>query len=262
MADEATTNEDPGQSEETGSTGHEIERAVARLNEWFAQNKRRIPSCFDWRSLRRKRLVPLFKAVRTTEIKDWGIEELGRLFRVVREEAGEADREEVVPIELLVADKSLAGGFLEVEALMAAVLNRLASPFFLGRFSPRLWWFWWHYPPFIEEIGSYVHGIRLRVDAATPVKHNQYRVFEDFSVPLENGQQTAIGQGCFFVLDYMQPHRAVPYWRYSLVRDGETIVGPAVLQAKPIYHQEQLLAVIKKISDTTVTLSVLTSEGG
>jgi hypothetical protein len=240
---------------------HEIERAAARLNQWFQLNKERIPASLSLRSFSRERLLPSFEAVQTTRLRDWKADELNRLFRVAAAEAGLADHERTVHVELLVADRSPSGRFLEVPEMMRAVLERLAAGFFLGRFSPRFWWFWGHYPPFIQEIESYVHGIRLRVDAATPVKHNQFRVFEDFSVPLQNGQETAIGQGCFFVLEYAQPHGAVPYWRYSIVRDGEAIVGPAVLQAKPIYHEDQLLAVVKKITDTAVTLSVLTSSG-
>jgi len=160
-----------------------------------------------------------------------------------------------------VVDKSPGGAFLDVRELMEAARNVFAERHLLGRFNPRLWWFWLHYPPFIQEMESYVQEIRLRVDAATPVPHDQRRVFEDFTVPLEHGQQTAIGGGCFFVLEKAEPSGAVPYWRYCLTRDDQIIVGPLVLRAMPIYYQDELLGTIRKVGETTVILSVLTSEG-
>jgi hypothetical protein len=259
---ELTPQAGSGGSDRHGANRHEIERVVRRLNEWFAEHRQRIPPSFNWRRFRRERWFPVFKAVPTTAIKDWKAAEVHRLFRVARPEGEPAEAVVQIPIELLVTDRSVHGKYLDAPALLDAVLQVFASRHLLGRFNPRLWWFWLHYPPFIQELETYVQGIRLRVDAATPVRHDQRRVFEEFSVPLVNGQQTAIGSGCFFVLEQVQPYAAAPYWRYSITRDGEIIVGPLVLQAKPIYHQETLLAVIKKIDDQAVTLSVLTSEGG
>ena len=166
-----------------------------------------------------------------------------------------------MPIELLVADKSLNGTFLDVEKLTEAALDIFAARHFLGRFSPRLWWFWSNYSSLAAEVSAYIDGIRLRVDAATAVPHDQRRVFEEFNVPLENGQQTAIGSNCLFVLEQANPPGATPYWRFTVTRDGEAVVGPQVLGVRAVYLEDQLLAVIKKIGDSAVTLSVLTSEG-
>jgi hypothetical protein len=240
---------------------HEIERAVARLNEWFSLNRERVPPCLDWERLRWQRRLPVFSTVNTTALQGWKVEDLNRLFRVVHPEVRRADDDTEVRIELLVADKSLDGHLLNTGELMNAALEVFATGYLLGKLSPRLWWFWLHYPSFVMEIETYVNGIRLRLDAETPVVHDQYRVFEEFNVPLENGQQTAIGKGCFFVLEHAQPQGARSHWRFSVMRDNETLVGSQVLQPKPIYDQDELVAVIRKISPTAVTLSVLTSEG-
>jgi prepilin-type N-terminal cleavage/methylation domain-containing protein/prepilin-type processing-associated H-X9-DG protein len=248
--------------EGSGSSQHELERAVMRLNAWFAENKRRIPPCFNWSRFRRERYVPRFEAVQTTALKGWKVEELGALFRMRPREDRRGEAEVEVPIEILVADKSLNGAFLDVKRLTDAALDVFAARHLLGRFSPRLWWFWFNYASLAAELETYVNGIRLRVDAATAVPHDQRRVFEEFNVPLENGQQTAIGKGSMFVLERAQPAGAAPYWRFSVMRDGEVIVGPQVLGVRAIYLEDQLLAVIKKIDESAVTLGVLTSEGG
>jgi hypothetical protein len=107
-------------------------------------------------------------------------------------------------------------------------------------------------------VDAYATEIRMRVDAATPVNLNRNRVFEEFGVPLEHGQQTAIGEGCFFALECAQPQGATPHWRFSIVRDNEPIAGPFPLKVKPIYHGEELVAVIKKVTPEAVTLSVPT----
>ena len=262
MTAELNSAEKQARPEGHGSSQHDIERAVARLNTWFTENKHRIPRCWNWRRFRWQRTIPVFKAVRTTAIKGWNVHDLNRLFRVVRTEGGADEGELEVAIELLVVDKSLRGAFLNVPDLMEAAFDVIAARHLLGKFSPRLMWFWSHYPSLVLELESYVSEIRLRVDAATPIQHDQRRVFEEFSVPLKQGQQTALGNNCMFILDYMQPQGAVSYWRFSITQHGEVLVGPLVLQTKPIYHQDQLLAVIKSIGDTTVTLSVLSSEGG
>ena len=246
----------------SGSSRHEIERAVARLNVWFAENKHHIPRCLDWQRFRRQRTVPVFRAVQTSAIQDWNVEDLGHLFRVIRSATTPDDGDAEVPIELLVADKSLRGAFLNVQDLMKAVFEIFSRRHVLGRFNPRLRWFWSHYASLTSELESYVDEIRMRVDAATPVQHDPRRVFEEFSVPLKDGQQTVLGNNSVFSLEYMEPQGAVPYWRFSITQDGAVIAGPTVLQAKPIYHGDELLAVIKSIGETTVTLSVLTSEGG
>ena len=262
MTEELKSEEECCRPKGYASARHEIERAVWRLNAWFADNKHRIPLCLNWRRFRRERTVPVFKAVRTTAIKDWNVKDLNRLFRVVHL-GGRTEGESVeIPIELLVVDKSVRGTFLNVRELMNAAFDVFSARHILGRFSPRLRWFWSHLPALTSEMESYVNEIRLRVDAATPIQHDQRRVFEEFNVPLQNGQQSALGCGCMFVLDYVEPQGAVAYWRYSITQHGAVIVGPLVLQAKPIYHGDQLLAVIKSICDTSVTLSVLISEGG
>ena len=204
----------------------------------------------------------MFKAVRTDALQDWSVQDLGRLFRVVHREPSPDPDEVEIPIEILVTDKSFQGAFLNVRELMKAAFQVVSAKHVLGKFSPRLCWFWFHYPSFTSEIESYVDEIRLRIDAATPIPQDQRRVFEEFSVPLQEGQQTALGNNSLFVLEYAQPQGAVPYWRFSITQHGEVIVGPNVLQPKPIYRGDQLLAVIKSIGETSVTLSVLTSEGG
>ncbi|MEI7731632.1 MAG: hypothetical protein WCO56_18810 [Verrucomicrobiota bacterium] len=240
---------------------HEIERAVMRLNQWFAENKHRIPPRFDWSCFNQQRFLPRFQAVQTAALKDWKARDLDRLFRINWEPIRQADHETWIPVELLVADKSLNGKFLHVGKLLSAVLGDIVAGPWLGRLNPRLWWFWLNYPWLIREIETFVSGIRLRVDATTPVPRDQRRVFEDFTVPLENGQQTAIGKGCMFNLEYARPHGAVAHWRFSITQNGDLIIGPYPLKAKPIYHEEALLAVIKKIDDEKITLSILTSEG-
>ncbi len=261
MTAESRAENGPGASEEPRPAQHEIERAVLRLNAWFAENRSRLPRCLSWKRLRRERHLPRFEAVQTTAIAGWKVEELGALFRVRPVERRPREGEVEVTLELLVTDKSLNGEFLDVKKLLRAVLGVISAPLLLGRFSPRLWWFWSNYDSLATEMESYVNGIRLRVDAATAVPHDQRRVFEEFNVPLENGQQTAIGQGCLFVLEHAEPPGAAPYWRFSVMRDGEVIVGPQMLGVRLVYHQDQLLAVIKKIENGAVTLSVLTSEG-
>jgi hypothetical protein len=262
MTDEPPSSDERSRPEGPGSSQHEIERAVRRLNEWFTEHKRRIPRCFDGESLGWVRHVPVFKAVRTTAIKDWTVADLSRLFRVGHREVCKARAEVEVPVELLVADKSLRGTFLDAQELMKAAFRVITGRHLLGRFNPRLRWFWTNSPLFTLEIDSYVSGIRLRVDAQTPVQHDQRRVFEDFNVPLQNGQQTAIGKSCMFVLEHVEAKGTVPHWRFSLTQNGEVIVQSQPLRVKPIYHKEELLAVIKRIDETAVTLSVLTSEGG
>lgn len=245
-----------------GSRPHEIERAVGRLNAWFAENKYRVPRCFSWRSFRRQRRFPIFKAVRTTAIADWSVEELDRLFRVRYVDARNTGAEVEVPIELVVTDKAVSGTFLDVRALMDAAWDVFAARHLFGKVSPRLWWFWLHRASLTAEIETYVTEIRLRVDASTPVKHDQSRVFEEFRVPLRNGQQTAIGRNCFFVLECVQPQGSATLWRFSVTQDGQVLIGPHLLQPKPIYHDNELLAVIKQVSDDAVILSVLASPGG
>jgi hypothetical protein len=244
-----------------GLSHHEIERAVARLNAWFAGNRRRIPTYLNWRRFRRERHLPRFQAVPTTAIVGWKAEELRALFRVRSGESRDRAGVVEVPVELLVTDKSVAGEFLDVKALMKAAAGVVSAPLPLGRFSPRLWGFWSAYSSLAEEITSYINGIRLRVDAATAVPHDQRRVFEDFNVPLENGQQTALGGNCLFILEQARPPGATPFWRFTVTRDGEVIVGPQMLGVRAIYHQDRVLAVIKRIGESTVTLGVLTSEG-
>lgn len=262
MTAEPHAGEAQGRTEEPGSSRHEIERAVLRLNAWVAENQERIPRCLDWRSFRRRRAIPAFRAVSTTALKGWGVADLNRLFRVLRRPESRADGDVEVPIELLVADQSLQGTFLNAREVIDAAFDVFAARHFLGRFSPRLRWFWSQSSLLAAELQGYVDGIRLRMDAATPVPHDQRRVFEDFQVPLQDGQQTAIGGSCMFLLEYAQPPGAVPYWRFSVTRHGEAIVEPQVLRPKPIYHEDELLAVIKKVGGQAVTLSVLTSEGG
>ena len=245
-----------------GSSQHEIERAVLRLNAWFVENRPRIPLCLNWQRFKWQRTVPVFKAVPTTAIQDWTVQDLGRLFRVVHSAITTDARDVEVPIELLVADKSLQGSFLNVTDLMKAIFEIFSGRHVLGRFNPRLRWFWSHGSSLTSELESYVDSIRMRIDAATPVQHDQRRIFEEFRVPLQDGQQTVLGSNRMFVLDYMEPQGAVPYWRFSVTQYGEVIAGPQVLHPKPIYHGDALLAVIKSIDETTVTLSVLTSEGG
>lgn len=258
--EELKSEEERGRPEGKRPPQHEIERAVVRLNAWFAQNKGRIPLGLNWHSFRRQRPIPVFKAVRTTALKDWKVDDLNRLFRVLPMARSPARRELEVPIELLLVDKSLDGAFLNVKALMDAAFDVFAARHLWGRFNPRLRWFWSRYRALTAEIESYVNEIRLRTDTATPVRHGPRRVFEEFSVPLESGQQTALGKNCMFVLDYLQPQGAAPYWRFSVTQHGKVIVGPQVLHTKPIYHADELLAVIKRIGDQAVTLSVLTSE--
>jgi len=113
-----------------------------------------------------------------------------------------------------------------------------------------------------QEMESYVTEIRMRVDAATPIPLKQQRVFEEFSMPLEHGQQTAIGKGRFFALEYAQPQGAAAHWRFYVREDEATIVGPYPLKCRPVYRGEELVAVIKRISEETVTLSVPTFEAG
>lgn len=240
---------------------HEIERMVMRLNDWFTENHHRVPRCFAWKRFRRERHTPVFRAVRTTALRGWTAADLGRLYRVARAEARSVEDGLEIPVELLVADKSVGGKFLNARELMDSARGVFADRHLCGRLSPRLWWFWLHYDALVEEMESYVSGIRMRVDAATPVEHNQRRVFEEFTAPLVNGQETAFGSGCFFVLEYAEPQGARAHWRYSVIRDGEPLVASQVLQPRPIYHEDRLLAVIKRVSDTSVTLSVLTSEG-
>ena len=262
MTQALTLRAERGQPEGAGSSLHEIERAMLRLNAWFAEHKDHIPRCLNWGCFRRQRAIPVFKAVRTTAIKDWKVEDLNRLFRVLHMEVRRDDGDVEVPVELLVADKSLQGDFLKMRDVLDAAFDVFAARLLLGRSSPRLRWFWSHASSLTAEMETYVQEIRLRTDAATPVELDQRRVFEEFHVPLQHGQQTAIGGSCFFVLDYAQPTGSVPYWQFSVTRHGEIIVGPQVLHTKPIYHEDQLLAVIKKINSQSVTLSVLTSEGG
>ena len=238
---------------------HEVERMAERLNEWFAHNKKHLPACFDWHTFSRQSYCPLFKPVPTTAIKDWKIEDLNRLFHIVRKPVQTAAHETAVVIELLVADKSLSGQLLNVRTLLKAALDIIANRHMLGRFNPRLWWFWINFPLLIKEIETYVNGIHLRVDAATPIPHNTTRIFEAFSVPLEDGQQTAIGNSCIFILEYAQPQGAVAHWRFSIRQHDQVIVGPQNLKTNPIYYEDRLLAVIKNFDDKAVTLSVLTS---
>ena len=240
---------------------HEIERAVQRLNEWFAANKTHLPTWFHWRRGRRVRTVPVFRAVPTTQLQGWAADDLRRLFRVLPQEVWRTDHEVERQFELLVADKSGPGEFLEVGRLMRAVRAVITSGRIWRRCSPRLWWFWFNSPWFTREIESYVQGIRLRLDGQTPVPKASPKVFEAFVVPLENGQQTAVGQSCLFVLEYVEPQGVKPYWRFSVTQHDVIVVPSQPLRPKPIYLEEELLAVIKKIDDTTVTLSVVTSEG-
>ena len=261
MTAELKSAEGPARAEGQASSQHEIERMVARLNAWFAEHKRHIPLCLNWRRFRRERTIPVFKAVRTTALKGWNVNDLNRLFRIVHGEARTDEGEVEIGIEVLVVDKSFQGAFLNVPELMRAAREVFSARHILGRCSPRLRWFWSRYPALTSELESYVHEIRLRVDAATPIPHDQRRVFEEFNVPLQDGQLTALGKSCMFVLEFMEPPGAVPYWRFSIIQHGAVIVGPHVLQTKPIYHGDELLAVIKSIGETAVTLSVLTSEG-
>jgi hypothetical protein len=243
------------------AAAHEIERAVIRLNEWFGAHEDRIPRCWDGHGWRRKRFVPRFEAVPTTSLHGWKPRDLARLFRVAPGGTCTDSHQVEVSIELLVADKSAQGCFLDVPSLMRAALELMGGPSLLGRRNPRLWWFWLHLGPFVQEIESYVNGIRLRLDAATAIPHDQARVFEEFRVPLQNGQQTALGKNCFFTLEHVQPLGARAYWAFRILRDGEVVVGPQVLQMKPIYLGEELLAVVKRVDPETVTLNVLTSSG-
>ncbi len=241
---------------------HEIERAAARLNAWFAAHKERIPIWLDIGSLRPVRHVPVFQPVQTTALAGWKVEDLNRLFRVARDQTRRAGNEVLVPIELLVVDKSPKGAYLNVRKLLTAALDVFAARHLLGRFNPRLRWFWLHYPPLLREIESYVDEIRLRVDAATPIPGGRKRVFEEFKVPLENGRQTALGESCLFLLELAKPQGAAVHWRFSVTQDGEVIVPSQPLRVRPIYHGDRLVAVIRRIAQQTVTLSVLTSEGG
>lgn len=261
MTEELKSANSQAQPEGPASSQHEIQRAVVRLNAWFAENKHHIPLCLNWRRFRRQRTVPVFKAVQTTAIKDWTVKDLNRLFRV-HLEANQDDGEVAIPIELLVADQSSQGAFLNVQALVDAAFDVFSARHLLGKYSPRLRRFWAHSPSLVSEMESYVSEIRLRIDAVTPVQHDQRKVFEEFTVPLQDGQQTALGRSCLFVLEHRQPQVGVSCWRFRITQHGKVIVGPMILQAKPIYHEDQLLAVIKSMGDTTVSLSVLTSEGG
>ena len=249
-----------------GGAEHQVVRAASYLDRWMWQHRNHFPRAgrlpFACASGRRQIRLPVVTGVTTGSVKAWSKAERKRLFRVVYADAWENGQGFLeVPVDVLAVNWSAEKKRLDTDALVETALAVSAGGRWRSRLSPRMIWF-----RLTQDTGrlkrtmeSYIDDMQLDEDGKAALPQGNKAVWEEQSIPLEEGRRTPLGRACFFIVHTITPYGSrEPLWLFNVERDDVPILKDQRLRAPNFIEVNgTLLATIVSVSDSSVTLKVL-----
>jgi hypothetical protein len=106
---------------------------------------------------------------------------------------------------------------------------------------------------------SYIDEMQLDEDGKAALPQGNKAVWEEQSIPLQEGYRAPLGRGCFFIVHTIRPYGShEPLWLFNVERDDVPMVKDQRLRAPNFIEVDgTLLATIVSVNDSSVILKVL-----